>query len=331
MELDTLHTNQRLILKELLRRGATVDPIDVEKEIFLISKNGRSEYLIDRFSSKISFVGTRISADKNLTRRIFLKSSIPAPKGDVFCGAVVEKALDYFDALKACSVLKPNWGSHGDGVKCNISTHSECEVEIYKFIAERGYEEPFIIEEQLIGTERRIFITDKGEYAVTRREPAFVVGDGIHDVSELIRVENEARAHYRRHHETSLCPIEIDSECLRHLAYQKLNLKSCPNLDQKIYLRPQSNLAKGGLAVDETALCHPSHIQLAAKALNCFQGLPCLGLDYICDDIQRPMQAQPCGFIEANSNPGLAMHAFPTSGPGIDIAKMLVNAYFDWL
>ena len=330
--ISKVHTNQRLVLREILRRGASVEPVDLEKEIFRIEKGGRFDFLIDRFGEGASFCAARMTADKNIARKVMLSAGIPAPRGEVFDGYGVARALEFYDALGAGEcVLKPNWGSHGDAVACDIGSSQALELEIYKFVAERGREEAFVVEEQIPGTERRIFMTRLGEYAVARREPACVEGDGAKTIAELVREENERRAEIRLERETSLCPICLDEEALRHLAGQGLGLGSVLAKGSRAFLRRQSNLAKGGLAVNETRLIHPAAVELAKRALACFPGLPCAGFDFICEDIGADPAGQVCAFIEVNSNPGLAMHAYPTSGASEAVARYCVNAHFGWL
>ena len=330
--ISKVHTNQRLVLREILRRGASVEAVDLEKEIFRIEKGGRFDFLIDRFGEGASFCAARMTADKNIARKVLRAAGIPAPRGEVFDGFCVSRALEFYEALGAPEcVLKPNWGSHGDAVACDIRSAKDLELEIYKFVAERGREEAFVVEEQIPGTERRIFMTRLGEYAVARREPASVEGDGRRTIEELVRLENERRGEFRKSRETSLCPICLDDEALRHMAGMGLGPDSVLAEGRRAFLRRQSNLAKGGLAVNETDLIHPAAVELAKRALACFPGLPCAGFDFICEDIGADPAGQVCAFIEVNSNPGLAMHAFPTSGESEEVARYCVNAHFGWL
>jgi cyanophycin synthetase len=69
----------------------------------------------------------------------------------------------------------------------------------------------------------------------------------------------------------------------------------------------------GNVAIDCTAEVHPEvafQVGLAARTV----GLDIAGIDLVCEDIGRPLQAQGGAIVEVNAGPGLLMHLKPAEG-----------------
>jgi len=324
--IDQLHTNQRMLVSELLRRGAHVSIVDIADELLEVEYGGRREYLLDRFSSFVPFHMVKISADKHLAKELMKKSGVCVPEGSVFTGHNVEDALAYAKDMYPV-VLKPNWGSHGDFVESDISDSRDLETAIWHFVAQKGKDCAFIIEKFIAGIEHRLFITALGGFAVIEREPASVTGDGTRSILELCEAETQRRKLIKSQEFSCLCPLVLDKESDKFLARQGLGTRSV--VGTKVYLRHQSNLAKGGLAIDRTEQAHHSVKKLALRALKAFPGMPAMGLDLITRDITKPLGEY--AIIEANSSPGLAMHMFPTQGAPRDVAGMLADVMFPYI
>ncbi len=329
LDINKLHTNQKLMVLELLKLGASVSSVDPAEELLKVEFNGRSEFLLDRFSSKAPFHMVKISGDKHLAKSILLESGVSVPKGSVFTGHRIKEALDYARFLYPV-VLKPNWGSHGDYVVPDLRDKQSLELALWKFVSLRGINEPFIIEEYLPGQEFRIFITSKGDMAIVNRQSASITGDGDKTINELVEVENEKRQKNKSMSPSSLCPIVLDAESQRYLEQQKIKLgfEHILKSGETVSLRYQSNLAKGGLSVDMTMSAHPSVLDIAKRALQAFPGLPVAGLDLITKDISKPLNGNNYSIIEINSSPGLAMHAYPAIGNAQPVASWMVDIMF---
>lgn len=104
-----------------------------------------------------------------------------------------------------------------------------------------------------------------------------------------------------------------------------------PVKDEKIYLRLSSNLAQGGVSKDMTDEAHPSAIAIAKKTLAAFDGLPCLGIDFLTPDITADHAVTPYAIIEVNANPGLSMHHMPAIGQPRNVASYLADVMFPGL
>ncbi len=113
----------------------------------------------------------------------------------------------------------------------------------------------FIIEKQFEGKEYRVFLTKEGNYAVLHREPAHVIGDGEHTILKLIEIENEKRKKKRIN---CLCPIATDEITKSYMKKKQYFNGIQTSKKRKVYLRHNSNVAKGGLCIDYTDKIHKS-------------------------------------------------------------------------
>lgn len=327
MKVEDLHTNQKLFLKELVKRGATWEMVDPFEELIAISYKNKTEYILDRFSSKVPFHLVKVTADKYLTKTILAKNNLSVPSGRVFTGDNQNEALRFAKGIYPV-VLKPNWGSHGDNVHVDLKDENDLVSAIEVFKKNTSKVEAFIVEEFKPWDEHRVFLTSLGEYAIVNREPASVIGDGSNNLQKLIEQENYLRINLKKNKPTSLCPIVIDTEVLRYLSLSNRSLNYCPKRGEKFFLRQESNLAKGGRSINKTRVAHPSLIKIAKNALNAFPGMPCVGLDILCKDIEKDVTPDNYVIIEVNSSPGLAMHKYPSFGNAENVEEMLVNVMF---
>ena len=92
---------------------------------------------------------------------------------------------------------------------------------------------------------------DYNVVATSLRIPPYVVGDGKHNIKELIRKLNddELRGY---DHEKPLTKIHIDEELLKYIESNGMNLNTIPENEEKVNLRSNANLSTGGMAIDCT-------------------------------------------------------------------------------
>ena len=182
----------------------------------------------------------------------------------------------------------------------------------------------FIVEKQFDGKEYRVFLTKNGDYAVLHREPAHIIGDGIHKISELIEIENRKR----EARENCLCPIAVDEITEEYMRKNNILMSDIPNKNEKIYLRHNSNVAKGGLCIDYTEKIHSSVIENCKKILNIFSGLSYVGIDYMSKNIEANQTEEMYNIVEVNTVPGIHMHMRPSEGKARNVAKYMVDMIF---
>lgn len=323
IQLLNLHTNQRLLVMEMQSRGINVDIIYKDIELIKAEYGNHIEWILDRNSSITPYSVSVICGDKYITKRILEQNNISVPIGEKFLPNEWELSVLYARKIGFPVVVKPVFGSHGDYIYMDIESEAELKY-IVKNIYAKIIKVPFIIEKQFEGKEYRVFITKNGDYAVLHREPAHVIGDGEHTIFELIQIENEKR----KDRINCLCPIAIDEVTSHYMKKKNISMEDIPNKNQKVYIRHNSNVAKGGLCIDYTEKIHSSVIENCKKILNVFSGVPYLGVDYMSKDIEANQTEDMYNIVEVNTVPGVHMHMRPSHGKSRNVAKYMVDLIF---
>lgn len=322
-ELLKLHTNQRLLIMEMQSRGINVDIIYKEIELIKAEYGKHVEWILDRDSSITPYSVSIICGDKYITKKILEQNKISVPIGEKFLSSEWELSILYARKIGFPVVVKPVFGSHGDNIYMDIESESELKGIVQNVFGNK-LKVPFIVEKQFDGKEYRVFLTKDGKYAVLHREPAHVIGDGEHTILELIQIENEKR----KARTNCLCPIAVDEITQSYMNKNNIYMKDIPNKDEKVYLRHNSNVAKGGLCIDYTDKIHPSVIENCKKILETFSGLSYVGIDYMSKDISAEQTSDMYNIVEVNTVPGIHMHMKPSEGTPRNVAKYMVDMIF---
>ena len=322
-ELLKLHTNQRLLVKEMQSRGINVDIIYKEIELIKAEYGKHIEWILDRDSSITPYSVSIICGDKYITKKILERNDISVPIGEKFLPNEWELSILYARKIGFPVVAKPVFGSHGDNIYMDIESEKELK-DIVQNVFANKLKTSFIIEKQFDGKEYRVFLTKEGKYAVLHREPAHVIGDGKHSILELIKIENKKR----EERTNCLCPIAVDEITEIYMKKNNISMEDIPNKNQKVYLRHNSNVAKGGLCIDYTDKIHSSVIENCKKVLNVFSGLSYVGIDYMSKDIENNQSTDNYNIVEVNTVPGIHMHMKPSEGKARNVAKYMVDMIF---
>ena len=266
-------------------------------------------------------IAQEIAQDKELTRQLLREAGIPAPEG-----RPVQSAEDAWAAAEEIGlpvVVKPQDGNQGRGVATNLRTREQV---LAAYQAARDESTSVIVEKYAPGADYRLLVVGNRLVAAARREPAQVIGDGQHTVSQLVQIVN---ADPRRgdHHGTVLSRIRLDGVARGVLEEQGLTPESVPALGQVVLIRRNANLSTGGTAADVT---DEVHAEVAARAVEAAQvvGLDIAGIDVVARDIGRPLEAQDGVIVEVNAAPGLRMHLAPSSGEPRPVGEAIVNLMF---
>jgi len=319
-ELALLHSNQRHFVEELQKKGIEVNIVNKDMELLCAKLGNHVEWILDRDSSVMPYSVSIVCGNKFLTKKILENGGISVPKGELFSPNQKTSAILFAEKLGYPVVIKPVFGSHGDNVFMNIDNMEDA----YEILNNHFFDEKFIVEKEFLGKEFRVFLTKDGSYAVLHRDPAHVFGDGKSTIKELIENENEKRLERKN----ALCPIVIDEIAKKYFSKKHLSLVDIPRKDEKIYLRPSSNVAKGGVCEDYTDLIHPSVIKNCKNVLDIFGTVPYLGIDYMSSDITAVQTSDKYSIVEVNTVPGIHMHMNPAIGKSRNVAKMLVDVVF---
>ncbi len=283
---------------------------------------GRNRKLIAAtISSQTSAIGVDVACDKELTRTVLDRASIPVPAGSVVDS--LEEALAAFDAMGAPVVLKPLDGHQGKGVSTNITCHAEVK-EAYELAREHGRD--VIVERYVHGKDYRIVVVNGRFIAAAERIPAHVTGDGESTIGRLIEIAN-ADPMRGDGHEKPLTRIHVDETLLQHIAKLGFTLDSVPDAGVCVRLRSCANLSKGGVAIDVTDEVHPSVARMCERAARVI-GLDICGIDLVAQSVSEPIRKETGAIVEVNAAPGIRMHHYPSLGTPRDVGGAIVDMLF---
>lgn len=291
-----------------------------ESSVYQIGYGKHSKLFGATIGNDTKCVSADISCDKLLTKELLECQYIPVARG--------EKVYNTISLIKASErigyplVLKPQYGSKGSGVILNIQNERDLLIAYKKLSLE--YKD-VIVEKYIKGNDYRVCVVDYKVVAVARRIPPFIVGDGEHNIKELIGIIN-SDPRRGENHERDLTKIKIDDNLIDCLSKNNLDISSIPQCDEKIYLRENANLSTGGIGIDCTDEICRENIDICircAKAL----GLDICGIDLCTEDISIPLFNNGV-VVEVNAAPGIRMHHHPYSGESRDVAGAIVDMMF---
>jgi len=262
--------------------------------------------------------------NKHITKFVLDKNNVKTPKGIVV--ESIEDGIAKFHKFKENKlVIKPNNTNFGKGITILNSAYK---FEDYKTALKRAFEEDnvVLIEEFIEGKEYRFLVIGDEVEAVLHRRAANVVGDGFSTIKELIEKKNSSPLRSVGH-KTPLEKIRIGDIELEYLQKQGLNFNSIPKIDERIFLRQNSNISTGGDSIDFTDNIHKSYNEIAINAAKCVGAKIC-GVDMIIKNTNEEALNNYC-IIELNFNPAIQMHCYPYIGTkrkiGDKILKLLFN------
>ncbi|TFW31498.1 cyanophycin synthetase [Massilia horti] len=266
-------------------------------------------------------IAESIAQDKELTKKLLDAAGVPVPLGrtvndpDDAWAAALEIGLPV--------VIKPKDGNQGKGVTVNVTTREQLTAGYH---AASEFRDEIMVERYLPGHDYRLLVVGNKLVAAARRDPPYVVGDGVTAVRELVaRVNMDPRR--GSGHATSLTKIRFDDIALASLAKQGYTADSVPPKGQRVTLRNNANLSTGGSATDVTDDVHPEVAARAIAAAN-MVGLDICGVDLVCDSVLKPIEEQGGGIVEVNAAPGLRMHLSPSFGKPRNVGEAIVSSMF---
>lgn len=270
-------------------------------------------------TDKTPAIAESVSSDKDLTKRLLQSCGVPVPEG-----RPVDSAEDAWEAAQDIGgpvVVKPSDGNHGRGVSTNLLTREEIEA-AYKLAAAEGSE--VLVERFVPGDEHRLLVVGGKLVAAARGEIAWVAGDGVSTVAQLIdsQINTDPRRGTTEDFPLNLVLIDEDPAVRLELARQGYEPGSVPEKGKQVLIQ-----RNGNVAFDVTDKIHPSVAAMASLAARVV-GLDIAGVDLVAEDIGRPLDEQRGAIVEINAGPGLLMHLKPADGEPRPVGRAIVDHLF---
>lgn len=315
-----LGPSTRAIVKAARERQVSVIRVG-ENNLVQLGYGSRQRKIWTAETDRTSAIAESLAKDKQLTRLFLQNAGVPVPEG-----RPVSSAEDAWDAAREISgpvVVKPQFGNQGRGVATNLTTREQV---AQAYAAAMLEDDSVVVESFATGDDYRLLVIGDRLVAAARREPAHVIGNGLHTVRDLVEIENR-NPQRSDDHATALSLIKLDPVALQVLAEQGLSVDSVPVEGQRVLIRRNANLSTGGTAADVTDRVHP---EVAARAVEATKaiGLDIAGIDIIAMDISVPLEMQGGMIVEVNAGPGLRMHLQPCSGQPQPVGQAVIEMLF---
>ena len=175
------------------------------------------------------------------------------------------------------------------------------------------WQRKIMIQEQVSGEDYRLLIVDGKLEIATKRIPAFIVGDGVNTIEELINKTNSDPKRDVMNPSHTLKPIKIDKPLLDFLKEQGLTLKYVPQKDERVVVRKVASMSQGGITEDYTDKVCPEikhMVESIAQIIHAFV----IGGDVLCKDISKRLTKDNGGILEINTMPEAYLNLFPVIG-----------------
>jgi cyanophycin synthetase len=259
-----------------------------------LTKNGSVINYTNHFNSPNA---RRIADDKVLTKNILIKHNIPTPK---FHFWVSNKSdiynINKLKKLKFPVVVKPIDGTYGYNVVVDIKTMDKAVVTIKEQVS-NGHK--VMIEEMVRGDIFRILVFAGKVIDIYKKEPGYVIGNGISTVNELINQQN---------HEKKIIngiPVrDIEWDYIKYQGYEK---QSVIPINTKVEVTHAANVNNGAVVTPiKLSDVHPANLDMFIK-INKICNLNLNGIDFITHSLSIPY-TRDGSVIENNARPGVQGH-----------------------
>ena len=270
-------------------------------------------------TDRTSAISEGISKDKDLTKQLLTMCGVPVPQGRIVASpaAAWEAAQDI--GLPVC--VKPTDGNHARGVSLELSKQQDIEA-AYEIALAEGSE--VLVERFILGEEHRLLVVGDHVAAANKGETASVVGDGVHNVTELIELQINSDPRRGEEEDFPLDTIRLDEHTtsVLELRRQGLSADSVPEAGRSVLIMRTGNMAR-----DVTDEVHPDVAALAVLAARVV-GLDIAGVDLVAQNISQPLAGQGGAIVEVNAGPGLLMHLKPALGKPRPVGQAIANHLF---
>lgn len=317
---DGLGPSTTAIVNAAMARGIPIMRLD--KGSFVQLGYGNAQRKIEAsITDHTGNIAVDIACDKEKTKSILRNASIPVPDGDIITDR--EELMEVVEDIGFPLAIKPHNGNQGKGVSLNLRNMEEV---LEGFIKAKIYSNEVIVERYFEGKDFRLLVVNYQLIAAAERTPAMVTGNGFSNIRELVDMAN-LNPSRGDHHDNILTRITIDKHTEEFLQFQDRRLEDIPRKGEIIYLKRTANLSTGGTSEDVTEHVHPEIISMAERAARTI-GLDICGIDFICEDISKPLRQGKGVVIEVNAAPGLRMHTHPFKGKSRPVGEAIVDMLF---
>lgn len=318
---EKLGPSTSAIIEAAKRRDIPVKRILNDASLFYLGYGKYRKKIWGPITSNTTLIGSDISRDEDITKKILYKSGFPVPKGYI-CSSL-EEAINIADKIGFPLVIKPCSGHHSDGVLGPLRSEEDLE-KAYNISSK--YSNRLLVEEFVKGKDYRFLVVGNEVVAVAERIPAQVIGNGESDICELVEEVNKDPERGDGHG-SNLTKIRLGEEEKIYLEIQDLNCGYIPKEGEIVNLRIGGNLTTGGTSKDVTEKVHPT-LKEEMERISRILEMDVVGIDVVCEDITKSIDETKWWVIETNASPGLRMHENPDEGERKKVGEKIIDNLF---
>lgn len=317
---NALGPSTKAIVDAAKERGIPWRRLQEGRSLIQLGQGAKQRRIWTAETDRTGAIAEYIAQDKDLTRTFLKQAGIPVPEG-----RTVSSPDDAWDAAQDIGipiVVKPTDANHGRGVFIDLSTREQV-FDAYEQALKEG--SGVMVEKFIPGVDHRLLVVGSRMIAASRGDPAVVVGDGEHNIVQLIEDQlnsDPRRGELETHPWDKIDTVKWDPVILADLQNQGHPPESVPHDGERVLVARFANWA-----IDITDDVHPSvaaHVVIAAQVA----GLDICGVDVVCEDIAKPLEEQGGAIVEINASPGLLMHLKPAAGKVRPVGEAIADLLF---
>lgn len=328
-DLSNLKISTRMIASELLDRGYKIETFSSSSAVLQVHlpDNPIPMRIFSVIDESMSFIaGRSIAGNKQVTNALLKSVDIPVPE-EIYIELQDldnrrDEIIDFINQHGRV-VVKPIDGAHGRGVYTNVSSYDKV-AEYGRGIIELSLYSGFVLQQQLGGMDIRVVCIDGKFASAMTRVPAFVIGDGEHDVTDLIEQENSGS---QRGMEYESLLNKIDMSYVNNYLSEE-DLKRVPEFGERVQVIGISNVGVGGTRenLDDDI---PQFLIDLSERVSTELRLPVCGVDFFVSNIPNrnsTFEELNPFILEVNNCPGLTMYDSFDNPKQKELVRKLVDS-----
>lgn len=272
-------------------------------------------------TSDTSLIAVETADNKYLTNLMLSDAGIPVP--ETLRTDKIDEAVAFFEKFQKPVVLKPCEGYLGKNLAVNLKNKNEV---MAAFLNAKEFDENVLIQPFVEGKSYRLLVIGYKFVAASELTPPCITGNGKNTIKELIAFLNEDPQR-QPGDKGKLTTVEFDEITENLISEKGYTRETVLPKGKQLALKISGNMRLGGSAKDVTELIHPFNIFLAERAAKVI-GLNVAGVDFICNDISKPITENGGVIIEVNAAPDFRMHLNPTIGNCRNVAANVLDILF---
>ena len=303
--------NTRLIIEAFERRNWRCER--VVGNYFVASKAGESSIpFFSTLNMLNSGIGYEFAQNKALLYELAPHFDWAVPQTVAYTS---EHEAEDFLKHHGSIVVKPADTDHGNNVHINITNKEQLMVALE---SAAKVSKQILLQSFETGDDYRLMVVGDNVVAVTKRVPAFVIGNGIDSINSLISAKNAQQITAKTGK-----AFEIDLNAVRQYLHDS-ELRRIPVKGEVVRVVGPSNRSLGGESVDATDLIHESIKQQAVSIARSLS-LGVCGVDMIIKNAEKPFSEAGAVLIEVNKMPGVTSHDLQSDGSTRNVADKIVD------